>query len=195
MKGISKIFTAVILAAAFPAVSFCATLTAVQITYTLNFEVKSRNIYCSGKVPGEMTKGKFASFASKIKKIKTSGIGKKKLPLFRALKSAGSPACQSIPSATPTPTPAPAPGNFDSNGNVSAQGKALFGIPSELSGNISEGRTFYLLQCNGCHGDKLNKTFSQLRSAISASPMFFDTSQVPDPDLADVTAYVNRFRQ
>ena len=99
------------------------------------------------------------------------------------------------PTPVPTRTPTPTTGNFDGSGNVTAAGKALFGIPSNLSANVSAGRSAWQFGCQGCHGsEKLNKTFSSYRALLKASPMFIFENDVPDSELANLTAYLNRFR-
>jgi hypothetical protein len=102
--------------------------------------------------------------------------------------------------STPTPTVVPTTGgnvgegNFDNDGNVTSTGKALFGIPDSLSANVSRGKLVHDQQCVGCHAPKTNKSFSYLRTEIAKSPMFIDTTRMPDATLADLTAYINRFR-
>jgi hypothetical protein len=92
----------------------------------------------------------------------------------------------------PTPTPAPSAGNFDSAGNVTAAGKSLFGIPSNLSANKNTGKSLYDATCHGCHtSEKTNRTFSFIKTATSGSPMFLRLS---DSEVANLTAYLNRFR-
>jgi len=107
---------------------------------------------------------------------------------------------------TPTPTPISSnpeptdPGTiayFDSSKNVTEEGKVLMKIPSQLVANLDRGKSLFLNTCNGCHssrGEPVNYTFDKLRMKIAISPMFFTTSSITDPQLADLTAYLNRFR-
>lgn len=95
-------------------------------------------------------------------------------------------------STTPPSTPTATSGNFDGNGNVTAAGKSLFGIPSSLSANISSGQSVWSKNCQGCHSEKTNRTFSTYKSMIAASPMFIT---LPDSEVAHLTAYLNRFRK
>jgi hypothetical protein len=95
------------------------------------------------------------------------------------------------PTRPPTPRPTSPSGNFDSNGNVTSVGKQLFGIPSSLSGNISRGNSVFQANCAGCHEQRVNRTYSSYRAAISRSPM---NISLTDTDLAHLTAYLNRFR-
>ncbi len=118
-----------------------------------------------------------------------------KLLVLKAKSKRAQAACNSFngggTQATPTPTSS---GNFDANGNVTALGKSIFGIPANLSASISAGKNLHNVLCSGCHGDELGRSFSSYRSEISKSPMSFTISDVPDTDLANLTAYLNRFR-
>lgn len=146
----------------------------------------------------------FLSFQAQVRTLKAKvrkAIGRKKSSLQKKLTSLqgrakkGNAACKNGPSGPGSPTPTPVSGNFDASGNLTAQGKATFGVPSNLSGNITSGKNVHTTKCQGCHGDKPNKSFSQYRSLTSASPMFFSTADLPDSELANITAYLNRFRQ
>ncbi len=131
----------------------------------------------------DLTKKVRASSGSKREKLQ------KKLDLLKLKTSRGDKACKDGPASTPTPS-----GNFDSSGNVTAQGKSVFGIPASLSANVSQGKTANNLMCAGCHGERLNYSFTQLRSVTSASPMFFTSNDLSDATLANITAYLNRYR-
>ncbi len=82
----------------------------------------------------------------------------------------------------------PTPANnspFDAQGTTSA-----FGIPSGLSGNISSGRRVYQQQCASCHGEfGSGWRFNRLKTRIAQAPMFLS---IPDRDLANITAFLNR---
>lgn len=93
------------------------------------------------------------------------------------------------PIATPTSS-----GNFDAQGNVTSKGMALFMIPAGLSANIDRGKVVYDLNCTGCHAAKTGRPFTTLRTDIAKAPMDFDSSEITDASLADLTAYLNRFR-
>jgi hypothetical protein len=84
------------------------------------------------------------------------------------------------PSVTPTQT-----GPFDDKGNTTA-----FGIPKGITGNIGRGKTKNGKNCSICHGE-LGKglNFSALKKRIAEAPMFL---KIPDQDLADILAYLNR---
>jgi hypothetical protein len=83
-------------------------------------------------------------------------------------------------------------GNFDADGNVTATGKTLFGIPSALSANSNQGKTLHQANCVGCHGEKTNRSFATIKSRIAAPPMSFTFA---DADVANLVAYLNRFRK
>lgn len=86
-------------------------------------------------------------------------------------------------------------GSFDSLGNVTAAGKALFGIPSNLNASIDAGLTVHNFNsCAGCHGEERNRTFSAYRTIIAGPEMGFSVNDINDQQLADLTAYLNRFR-
>ncbi|MCO6429608.1 MAG: hypothetical protein J5J00_02020 [Deltaproteobacteria bacterium] len=171
----------------------------VQVSWKEGAKTKKRGIYCSGITPGSAKEINgalnFTSFTSAIKSIKSKKGSKGKLALLKRLNSLGKRQCRkdSAP-GTPSPTPAPTLGNFDAFGNVTAQGKAAFGIPSIYSGNVSQGKALYQSICIGCHVERVNWSFPALRSAIAQSPMFYDESRISNSDLANITAYLNRFR-
>ena len=167
---------------------------------------------------------RFSSFASQVKSLRKSNPQSSKLPLLRALQVAGKAACAALviappdaspvappgttpatpatPAATATPTPTPTviatstPGssNFDALGNVTEKGKVTFGIPSQLSGNVTTGKNVTRSFCSGCHSEKVNRTYPELDAAIRKSPMLYDESNMTRQELADIVAYLNRFR-
>lgn len=81
----------------------------------------------------------------------------------------------------------------DSEGNVTEAGKTQYGIPSNLSASISGGSSVYEANCVGCHTEYRNRTFTELREEIAKSPMLFDSTDIPDEALANITVYLNRF--
>ena len=106
---------------------------------------------------------------------------------FRAHASTGDAACAG---GTPAPD-----ANFDGSGNLTEKGKTAFGVPSTLTGNISEGQALYNGTCEGCHSsEETNRSFTTLRSELSGDPMYFTSNDIPDSDLADLVAYLNRYR-
>lgn len=134
----------------------------------------------------------------KRKKLKKSPSDKRKkiqkgIRKTKQLLNLAKPVC-AIGPGTIQPTPTPSQPNFDSNGNVTEAGKTLFEIPSNLSGNISRGLELVDGNCRGCHEERIGRTFTNIRSNISKPPMFFDEVRMPDQDLADIVAYLNRFR-
>jgi hypothetical protein len=164
---------------------------------------------------------RFSSFASQIKSLRKSNPQSPKLPLLRALLVAGKAACSALPVAPPTASPVVPPGataapptataiptstptavatatpgssNFDALGNVTEKGKVTFGIPSQLSGNVTTGKNVSRSFCSGCHSEKVNRTYPELDAAIRKSPMLYDESNMTRQELADIVAYLNRFR-
>lgn len=196
--------------------SVFSVVTAMEAQTIELFEVASgsRTFFCHTKgstyVAGLLAKtnntSTFTSYATEIKKIQRSilrATGKKKTSLQKKLKTykarqkTDNPVCAlGPPIQTPTPLPTSSPGSgvFDPLGNVTETGKNLLQIPSGLSANISRGKTVYLSNCVGCHIERTNRTFSDLRFNTSRPPMFFNEQRLTDIDLADLTAYLNRFR-
>lgn len=163
---------------------------AQQLVQTeITYKGKQVSIYCFGDTPGT-AKGEiliFSSFKSQIKKLRSKQLTPKlerKLKRLRSYRRLGTPVCQGLNS-----------GNFDLDGNATLEGKVLFGIPTNLVANISQGRQVYLTYCTGCHAERTNYTFPVVREAIKQSPMLFDEIQIPDQSLAHLIAYFNRFRQ
>ena len=178
-------------------------LTSTSVRYKKSGRNTNALVYCLGKTPGSAKNTSagllFTPYSVAVSKLKAKGIRGAKLDTAVALRRAGTTACAHIgsgtPSLTPTPTATPNLGNtnFDSSGNVTPKGMVVFGIPSSLSGNITAGKNIVQSYCS-CHSDKNGLSFNSLRSAIALSPMFFDSTQVADPMLANITAYLNRFR-
>jgi hypothetical protein len=161
--------------------------------------------------------GRIGLISKKIRQLRASiekAEGAKKIILSKKLKSLNKlkrnviEVCRGVggnppPSgtSTPAPTPTSATGggsSFDAQGNVTQAGMALFSIPSGLSANIERGRVAHEQNC-GCHLVKPNlpqtgRPFTNLRARIAQSPMFLSESKVSDATLADITAYLNRFR-
>jgi len=183
------------------------TVTTKQLKETsVTYNRKREKVFCLKTVPGSIiTRSRtinFTSFSSALSKTPRSSTSK--FNRLKALVSLGTRECKRIakvtpgatPTATPTasPTPTPQTGNFDSQGNVTPAGKALFGIPSSLSANITAGKSVQTAKCSGCHAERTSRTFSDIRTNIKRSPMLFDEAQIPDPMLANLVAYLNRFR-
>ena len=206
-------------------VGFCSQVSA-QRANTVSFQVRLRaTTYTCGEVAGKMRSGRinrssaqFVPYSVDIKalkaKIKKASAAKKpalkrKLAALIAKAAAGDRVCKNTsPGQTPapgapagptkTPTPAPAAGNFDSRGNVTAAGKAKFGIPSNLSANRNAGQTVYnaarssnlgMKSCGGCHTERANRSYSYMQAILPSSIMQINLSA---GDLANLTAYINR---
>ncbi len=165
-------------------------------------KTKRKVLFCLSKTPGDakaVSAGmRFTSYSSTIASLKAKKVRGGKLTTYNLLKKAGTPVCKKLSagSGTPTPTPTSTPslGNFDLNGNVTSAGKAAFGIPSSLSGNIGQGRSLYGSYCTGCHVERTGKSFSYLRTSIAQSPMLFTSTEITDGMLAHITAFLNRYR-
>jgi len=192
-------------------------LTSTTVTVSLSGLDSAREIYCLRTTPGQAkrrsgTKLLFTPYSTLVRNLARTKPGSAQLTLFRQLASKGKVACKSVPPAptptpgasptatpapvaTATPTPAPQTGNFDAQGNVTAAGRVAFGIPSGVTANVSRGKTVAQSFCTGCHSEKTNRTYSYLDQSIRSSPMLYDDSQLSRPQqLADLTAYLNRFR-
>jgi mono/diheme cytochrome c family protein len=103
------------------------------------------------------------------------------------------PGATPAPASTPSGTPCPG-GNFDSAGNTTTEGIALFGIPSPLVGNINAGAVKYTDSCNGCHGSAEPggaMTYPQLVAKVTGSASMNSIS-VSDQQFADLAAYLHR---
>ena len=170
---------------------------------SVSYNKKREKVFCFGNLPGSIStrssRINFTTFSSSL--AKTSRSSRSKYDRLKALVSLGSRACKKISTVTPGSSPTPAPtstpeptGNFDLQGNVTPAGKILFGIPSSLVANVTAGKSVQTAKCSGCHTEKTGRTFLYLRSSIQRSPMLFDEGQIPDPMLANLVAYLNRFR-
>ena len=179
-----------------------SSLKSSNVTITEGGKKKRKIVFCLSRTPGDakaVSGGmRFTSYSHTIAALKARRVHGGKLTTYTLLKKAGTSVCKKLsgsPSPTPTPTPQnPNLGNFDLNGNVTNAGKIAFGIPSSLSGNITQGRTLYTSYCTGCHVERTGRSFTNLRTSIAQSPMLFDSTQVTDGMLANITAFLNRFK-
>ena len=102
------------------------------------------------------------------------------------------------PTRTPTPTPTSNPLScFDAAHQNTKAG--CFSIPQGVTGNVSAGSSIWnngsggVSSCKGCHASEyLNRSYTQLSAVLPASPMFINAST---QQKADLTAYLNRFKQ
>lgn len=206
LKSFRALFLLLICSAVFASLpSYAELLDPSELKETsVTVKGKKKKIYCNGKISGTAkVKGdklNFTSFAVAVRKITSRSQRAKKAELV-ILKKAADKECKKVasnPEATPTPIPSPTPtlplSNFDSMGNVTEKGKIAFEIPLNLSANVSRGRTVFSTSCVGCHIERNGRTFPQYREIIARSPMLFDESQIPNQALADLVAYMNRFR-
>ena len=205
-----------LIASAASMVVLTSDLQSTSITYKVNGAKKSKSIFCLKGVAGDakpVTSGMiFTSYASTLKRLKAQRVQGTKLATYAQLVKVGGRACTNLPkptptatptptpfpsptptpSSTPTATPTPTPGNFDSLGNVTVTGKINFGIPANLSGNITAGKAIVQSYCS-CHQEKLNRTFPYVRTSIALAPMSFDSTAINDATLANIVAYLNRY--
>lgn len=195
----------------FPAALWAQSTGAVYIGSDLRFVSSGATNYTCGLLSGAWLPGTvdrkhssyFLTFKTQManlkKQIKKASGSKKskleaKLKVLKAKNKKAQAACNQFNGGSnPTPTPISS-GNFTGTGDVTAAGKLLFAIPSTLSANITTGKNLHSMLCSGCHGEKLGRSFNSLRSSIAATPMSFTTSDVSDSELANITAYLNRYR-
>lgn len=102
---------------------------------------------------------------------------------------------QPTPTRTPTPTPTPQQQRiFDAAGNFTAYGKQRAGIPQNVNGNFTQGKTLWesFYGCSGCHPSMAavpyNASWSQLRTALTTGDMYFPNT--PDGHVASLLAYL-----
>lgn len=154
---------------------------------------------------GQIKAGKFTSYrqlAAKARQAAGSAQGSRRTALLskaarhKSNARLGDPVCDDgPPGGGGTPTPTPAPGNFDLSGNLTEKGKTTFGVPAHLSGNTTTGRALWNGYCAGCHtSEQGNRSFSNLRTAIAGEPMYYTTTEITDVQLANLVAFLNRFR-
>lgn len=165
----------------------------VTVKYKVSNQSYKKRIQCYRTTPGiakSVTGGlRFTSFAKIISDLKAKRASSRDVETNKQLNSAGKKACAS---STPAPTPTPEQGNFDGAGNLTAKGKIAFGVPDNLSGNITAGGAISRSYCT-CHEERLGREFYSVRSAITQPPMSFTTGEISDQTLADLIAYLNRF--
>ncbi|MDZ4787211.1 MAG: hypothetical protein SGJ02_14150 [bacterium] len=149
--------------------------------------------YKSGKFGG-IGSAYFIPFTAQAKdlkkKLKSNPALKNKHTKTKNKAKVGDIACSE---GFTNPTPTPSEANFDINGNVTLVGKINFGIPTNINADVATGLTTYNSYCAGCHDPELNRSFSEYRVRIRQSPMLYDEIQLPDQQLAQIVAYLNRF--
>ena len=183
------------------------------INVTAPFGKKDKNAVCLENTPGSVKdKGGtliFTPFTIKIRKLKKKSLTNPKvlpkLKKWRKFNKKAKKACKEArenPGATPTPTPptgpTPTPSPipvFDANGNVTAEGKVFLGIPVNLDANIDAGEIAHNFHgCASHHAERTTWHYPQLESRIEQDPMFLLVPEnVSYQELADITAYLNRF--
>ncbi len=94
-------------------------------------------------------------------------------------------------SATPKPTATPQQGKFDEDGNTSE-----FGIPGDLKGNISKGKSVYGAYCSSCHSDgsKKGRSYGTIKASLKNQPTMQNIN-LSGQQIAHITAYLNRHKK
>jgi hypothetical protein len=118
---------------------------------------------------------------------------RKEAPICRPGPSAGpSPTPTPILPGQPTPTPRPTATRVPCFNN--AGDTACFEIPGGITGNITRGASYHQSLCVGCHGERRNRSYTQLNSSFSSiSAMAIYNGQLSSGEVADLTAFLNRF--
>ncbi|MCB0360693.1 MAG: hypothetical protein KDD44_13690, partial [Bdellovibrionales bacterium] len=119
----------------------CAHINGKYVPVLLDKQASNLVLPLSEKLKEIKNKLRSASSTKKIKIQKSlRNLAKKNKKGLVACKNG--PNNNSKPSNSPTPTPRPIPNQtlcFDSNGDVSAAGKARFGVPSNMTANLNRG--------------------------------------------------------
>lgn len=196
VRAVSLIFVWCILLMPSQALAQSA-LVAVEVEIQFRSRTISRTLYCRDKTPGTVNTKKnsirFIPLSKRLKNLRRKGK-RSALKIWRLLNREGRLQCSdSGGGSTPQPTPTPE-AYFTESGAVTTSGKVAFGIPAELDANLTDGKDVYDTKCFGCHNERTNRTFSNLRLSTEKSPMFYTTLTLPDDELADLTAYLNRFQ-
>jgi hypothetical protein len=118
---------------------------------------------------------------------------RKEAPICRPGPSAGpSPTPTPIVPGQPTPTPRPTATRVPCFNN--AGDTTCFEIPGGVTGNITRGASYHQSLCVGCHGERRNRSYTQLNSSFSSiSAMAIYNGQLSSGEVADLTAFLNRF--
>lgn len=173
-----------------------------------NIEVGKRNFACARInnkiIIGKLVESSFIkNFKASIKKARKQvrkapedKLAKRarRLAKLKGINRKGKKACRQALNGGGDDEDSGNENNFDSNGDVTANGKALFQIPSNLSANVSRGQIIFQEYCTGCHMEQRNLTFPYYRNAIAGPPMSYNENDLPDQELADLVAWLNRFR-
>ena len=169
----------------------------------------SGKTYTCGRLPpwapGRLVQGWFYPTKTEIVALKrqikaaTSSAAKSrlesKLTRAKATLTAGKRVCTGSPQPTPTPDTGGG-AMYDRLGNMTAAGKAAFGVPSNLSASVNSGIGVWNNTCKGCHQTSPMalsiKTFPLIRARIQLSPMSFSIpAEVTEQMIADVVAFAN----
>jgi hypothetical protein len=166
--------------------------------------------------PGSFSEksGKYTSFKALIKQINTrilrnspkkktlesqvKKLSKNLAPQQRLCRNAAPNTPKPTPTAsgtqTPKPTATPQSGCSQSCYN-SSRVTQCFQIPSSVPGSETRGGTLWS-GCMGCHTESThrNRTYTQISAAFSSIPQMLPfASNYRSQDIADITAYLNRY--
>jgi hypothetical protein len=177
-------------------------------TETFQTTSNGKTITCgasgSSWIPGSLSGSKFTSLVTQRTKKRTAlkkATGAKLAQLKKAIKTLTTriktegPVCALGP-PDDGDDEVPADGDyFDSSGNLTADGKLAFGVPSELSGNVTSGRVLHdNNSCKSCHTEKTNSSYSLVLESLEEPSMTYLADSLSTADLANLVAYLNRFR-
>jgi hypothetical protein len=172
----------------------------VEFTYIKNKREVQVSIFCKGAIPGNTRTTRnlelrFIPLSKKLRNAKrqlqqnpaNKKIGKR-FKNLRALNKAARSACSQGGGSGGA--------YFDNlTGDLTQNGRIVFGIPNGFSGNIITGQQIWSQNCVGCHEERRTLTFSELRSAISQPPMNYTSEFLSDAQLAQIMTYISRFRR
>jgi len=144
------------------------------------------------------TKAEISALKKQIKSAKSSSAKARlqsKLSRAQSNLAAGKKVCNGSPQPTPTPDQGGG-GMFDRLGNMTAAGKAAFGVPSNLNASVNSGIGVWNATCKGCHQTSPMalsiRTFPLIKARIQLSPMSFSIpAEVTEQMIADVVAFAN----
>lgn len=185
-----------------------------EISFQVARRVVQKEIACLGAEPGTIRVIQESSFfrptkrklrkRRRARKIDPSAKNIRRFKRVRAFYRAGRSACaqnsvattpESSPSPTATPVATPVLQRFFTNtGELTELGRETFEIPNGLAANVNDGQLVWRAYCQGCHEERPRATFSELRLAISLEPMYYTEELLPDSELAQIMAYLSRFR-
>lgn len=171
----------------------------------VQFNSKLRTIHCDlSNEPGRLVTRRgelrFKSYRETLRainkklRVRFSAALLKRKRNIRKLKKAGAKACAGNSSGGGSGGGGLVNTYFTADGDVTEFGRSVFGLPAGLAANMVTGRTAWMTYCQGCHEERARLTFTEQRQAISQGPMFYTADALSDGDLAQIVAYLFRFR-